>query len=56
VLSSCIQLVNEMRFLSFSVHTLPELVNSIFFIKISNRKVALKNHNNPFLKFKTVNN
>ncbi len=41
--------------ISFSVRTLPKLLNGAFFTKNFYRKVALKNHINPFLKFKIVN-
>ncbi len=41
---------------SYSVRTLPKLLNGAFFTKIFYRKFALKNHINPFLKFKIVNN
>ena len=40
---------------SFSTRTLPKLLNGVFFAKIFYGKVALKNHINPFLKFKIVN-
>ena len=44
-----------MSFVSFSAHTLPELLNGAFFVKKFYRKVVLKNHINPFLKFKILN-
>ncbi len=40
---------------SFSARTLSKLLNGAFFVKIFYRKVALKNHINPFLKFKIIN-
>ena len=42
-------------FVSFSARTFLKLLNGVFFAKILYRKVALKNHINPFLKFKIVN-
>ncbi len=41
--------------ISYSARMLPKLLNGVFFVKIFYRKVALKNHINPFLKFKIVN-
>lgn len=41
--------------LSFSARTLFKLLNDAFFAKNFYMKVALKNHINPFLKFKIVN-
>lgn len=42
------------KVVSFSACTFPELLNGVFFAKKIYTKVALKNHINPFLKFKIV--
>ncbi len=52
----CVRWVEKEReFVWFSARTLPKLLNGAFFTKNLYRKVALKNHINPFLKFKIVN-
>jgi hypothetical protein len=43
------------EFVSFPALTFPELLNGVFFAKSFYTKVALKNHINPFLKFKIIN-
>ena len=54
--SGCVHLGDrEWECTSFSTRTLPKLLNGVFFAKIVYMKVALKNHINPFLKFKIVN-
>ena len=40
---------------SFFTRTLPKLLNGAYFVKIFYRKIAFKNHIDPFLKFKIVN-